>query len=68
MNLPMKMDLNKKDTVNKVIKYCITVLKNIIPHNNTIDDVVVANDIPIMNQVRIAMAGDGSPIISGQNI
>ena len=66
-DLPMRLDLNKKDTVKEVMKYSAAIRKYIIACDPT-----TSTDLngftPILETMRIAMAGDGSPINAAQNI
>jgi len=64
-DLPMQMDLNKKDTVWDVINYTIEVGKAILARLDPTAH-IFEGQTPIMESIGTTMAGDGSPIIAAQ--
>ena len=63
-DLPMYLDLNKKSTVIEILDYAIKISNKILESSNIEDDRVN----PILQDVRIAIAGDGSPTYRGRVI
>lgn len=59
-DMPMYLDLNKKSTVIEILDYAIKIRKKILESND--------DGIGVLEDIRIAIAGDGSPIIAAHNI
>ena len=65
-DVPMHEDLNKNSTVLEILEYVREINEFII--NNGEETEGFEHFRPILHDARISMAGDGSPIISAQNI
>lgn len=65
-DVPMYRDLNKKSTVLDIMKYLCEIKSYILENGK--ENKEFADFTPILQDARIAMAGDGSPIIAAQNI
>ena len=64
-DVPMYKDLNTNEAVKDVMQYLLEIRKFIL--KNGVENTDFSDQKPILEEARIAMAGDGSPIITSQN-
>lgn len=68
-DLPMRLDLNKKDTVGEVLEYCGNKVLPLILSRDDEVDARFQNQVPfLLDGGRIAASGDGSPIAAGHGL
>jgi len=65
-DVPMKRDLANKDTVEDLLKYGLEIKKGILDSNMV--DPEFTNYTPVLDDLKFAYAGDGSPIIAAHGI
>ena len=66
-DVPMYKDLNKTSTVLEIMRYLLDINSYILKNGKEGDE-FFKDFKPILEEARIAMGGDGSPIISAQNL